>query len=341
VADRERGPWETADDLESLLALAPFRLQPFARWGTFVTNRYGLATPDYTVEKPAGTLRIVALGDSFTFDSALVPQDHMWHRRFGARLAAERGQPVEVVNLGVPAVGPGFARRMFDVEGARLAPDLVLLGLFLGNDLTDEWRGRGSVLRRLSFTWRLAGNAPRLWRIEARLERMRASPALGGRTVPGLDYDPDVPLQSADELAALTRESAVTFTDAAWPTVDAQIDAVVDTVGGLDAAVRAEAGRLVVVVIPDRVQVDAPVRDAALAGLRAGTRFDPGRVPAALVARLAAVGVLAVDLLPAFRDAGEPGRLWRRNDTHWSLAGNAVAADALWARLAGEVGPPR
>jgi hypothetical protein len=44
-------------------------LPPFAVWGGFVMNAHGLATPAYSVDKPPGTWRIVALGDSFTFDS--------------------------------------------------------------------------------------------------------------------------------------------------------------------------------------------------------------------------------------------------------------------------------
>jgi hypothetical protein len=42
----------------------------------------------------------------------------MWHRRLGARLAEARGRRVEVVNLGVPAVGPRFSLAMFEVEAA-------------------------------------------------------------------------------------------------------------------------------------------------------------------------------------------------------------------------------
>ena len=72
----------------------------------------------------------------------------MWHRLVGDAVARQSGRPVEVINLGMPAVGPGFALRAFEVEGRQLAPDLVLLGLFVGNDLTDEAGGRGSVLMR-------------------------------------------------------------------------------------------------------------------------------------------------------------------------------------------------
>src|SRR5207244_1185645 len=116
----------------------------------------GFATPSYERAKAPGTFRILALGDSFTFDSSFVPQAQMWHRRVGDVVARERSRPVEVINLGMPAVGPGFALRAFEVEGRFLAPDLVLFGLFVGNDLTDEAGGRGSFLVRHVYAWRLA-----------------------------------------------------------------------------------------------------------------------------------------------------------------------------------------
>jgi len=47
------------------------------------------------------------------------------------------------------------------------------------------------------------------------------------------------------------------------------------------------------------------------------------------VRRLADAGVTNVDLLPTFRAAPPTPPLYRRWDTYWSAAGNALAAEEI------------
>ena len=139
--------WDRASSLAGLVGIAPFHPPPVPRVrARSSSSALGFATPPYAREKTPGTFRILALGDSFTFDSSFVPQAQMWHRLVGDVVARRSGRPVEVINLGKPAVGPGFALRAFEVEGRFLHPDLVQFGLFIGNDLTDEAGGAGLVL---------------------------------------------------------------------------------------------------------------------------------------------------------------------------------------------------
>jgi hypothetical protein len=109
----------------------------------------------------------------------------------------------------------------------------------------------------------------------------------------------------------------------------------VRTTAALDAAVRAAGSRLVVAVMPDVVQVDPAVRLAVLASAPAPPdAYDFDWPQTELARRLTAAGVTVVDLLPAFRSAATPPRLYRRLDPHWTVAGNAVAADAIAEALA-------
>lgn len=325
--------WGEATTLDELLAMAPFHPPPAGRWGGFVLDRHGLATPAYTVAKAPDTVRIVALGDSFTFDSSFVPQDAMWHRLLGARLAAAIGHPVEVVNLGIPAVGPRFSLRMFEVEGRRLAPDLVLFGLFLGNDLTDEAGGRGSWLRRWSLLWRLAGNVRRIAGEDARIRTTPIDPANAGRAVANYRYDATVAFVQRDDYVRVLRDTAWIFDTSAWHAVEPLVDDAVGTVRALADAVRTSGARLLVVVMPDRLQVDPASQAIVRDGAPAGTTYDFGRLSRTVTARLAAAGICTIDLLPALRAASEPAALWRAQDSHWSDDGNRIAADAAWPAL--------
>jgi len=98
------------------------------------------------VPKPAGTLRILVLGDSFTFgvgveddqtcpaqmERPLNPADAL-----GASPATAR--PVEVVNAGCPGWGTENALAFWRARAEQLNPDLLILA-FYRNDLNDNLR---------------------------------------------------------------------------------------------------------------------------------------------------------------------------------------------------------
>jgi hypothetical protein len=333
--------------LAELLRASPYHPGPFTVWGGYKLNSHGFRTPEYAREKAPGVRRVLALGDSFTADSGGVPLDQMWHSLVGDRLRARGGRPVEVINLGVPGVGPRFSLRLFELEGARLAPDLVLFGLFVGNDLLDEapkgdpgpawqrWSLLGRLVARLPLLVRHAGAI----RAEARRQSAGRDPPAptgpGGHPVAGYVYDPETPVLGGREetLLSLERQRLRLFAVDRRSEAQAWLADVVRTVAALDRAVAASGGRLVVVVMPDHMQVDDALRDAVVGGPIEG-RYDFGWIQPALVEQLGARGVIAVDLLPAFRAAPRVPRLYRRYDTHWSTAGNALAAAGVISLLA-------
>src|SRR5690606_24310349 len=97
-------------------------------------NRLGLRGPETTLEKPAGTYRILCLGDSTTF-GLFVADSEAYPRRLEAALRADLPQ-IEVLNAGVPGFGTHDQLRFLRERAHRLAPDLVV-HLFCQNDLTD------------------------------------------------------------------------------------------------------------------------------------------------------------------------------------------------------------
>jgi len=64
-------------------------------------------------------------------------------------------------------------------------------------------------------------------------------------------------------------------------------------------------------------------------------QFDWGQPSRLLTHALEEADIEVVDLLPAIADAAQRERVYKRNDTHWNLKGNAVAAEAI-ARALGE-----
>lgn len=328
--------------LDDLMANAPLPLPPLRVWGGFRLNAHGLYTGEYSRAKPPGTFRVVTVGDSFTFDSGMVPPTSIWHAQLGVALARQLGRPVEVINLGLPAVGPRFAAKMYDVEGRYLSPDLVILGLFLGNDLTDESGVRSTGLMRYSYTWRAARHAWSLWRSWRQIESSQAQwreandgePVRGGVPVAGFTYDPELAFLSPEEFTRVERDTAATFARRNRDRVVPSVHDVVAVADGLRAQVTATPARFLVALFPDQLQIDVSLREGVLhnSGM-ALADFDADGVTALLRDGLTARGMSVVDVTPALAAAPSAPRLYRRQDVHWTIAGNTVAAQAVLAAL--------
>src|SRR5262245_12018295 len=111
-----------------------------------------------------GRLRVVVYGDSFVA-AEFSRVERSFVGRLGARLAEAVGQAVEAVNAGVVGYGPDQEALRIEDEIGPLAPDLIVVGLFAGNDFGDLVRNK---LFRLDDQGRLAANA---WRLAPSLER--------------------------------------------------------------------------------------------------------------------------------------------------------------------------
>jgi lysophospholipase L1-like esterase len=132
-----------------------------------VTNALGFREPRLPATKPAGTYRIVALGDSFTQGYGVDEAD-AYPRRLEALLGARGShRRVEVVNLGVPGTSPRDYLAHLGDPGLAYHPDLVLVGV-MANDVQDVWIQRRFGVRFAAEVLRdvqrqLADRRP-LWR---------------------------------------------------------------------------------------------------------------------------------------------------------------------------------
>ena len=333
-----------AETLAELLALARTRFTPFERVRDFRLNSRALRTKEYTREKPAGVSRIVVLGDSFTWGSGGVPYESLWHRRFEAALRAE-GHDAEVLALGWTGAGPRFELRMWQVEGAHLAPDLVVLAFFVGNDFIEvsdtlrEWSVLDSLSARL-FVARLVRNvrlADRsLIRVVHAGEVADASPP-GGRVVPSSApaYDPRRPQFPPEVFDRIEWHRMAICGTRREPEYRAALLRVERIVAQLAAEVESVGAELVLMVIPDEYQVDAELRARLLAAVGADPAdFDLERPQRDLRALCEREGIACLDLLPTFRAHAADGPLYRLRDTHWNEEGNALAGRCLYAFLA-------
>jgi hypothetical protein len=102
----------------------------------FVTNGRGFRdTREFAYDKPPGTVRVLALGDSHT-QGYEARQDHVFSAVL-ERYLRHRGVQAEVLNTGVSGFGTAEELLFLEAEGARYHPDYVVLALY-ANDYMDN-----------------------------------------------------------------------------------------------------------------------------------------------------------------------------------------------------------
>jgi hypothetical protein len=109
------------------------------------TNRHGFRGRQDFLEMKKERLRIMALGDSFTFGVG-VEENEVYIKRTAEILQKELSIPVKAINLGVPSYGTIQEFILFQ-KYKYLKPDILVLGFFArdsfselaGNDLVDNY----------------------------------------------------------------------------------------------------------------------------------------------------------------------------------------------------------
>jgi len=129
-----------------------YEFTPGARahaWGAEVEiNSSGFRDREFALEKPAGTTRILALGDSATFGIRLAPEV-LWPRLLEQHLRAG-GREVEVLNLGIVGYDTLEEVAFLETTGLAYRPDHVIVAYHL-NDAGFASPTRDYVRRLQSY----------------------------------------------------------------------------------------------------------------------------------------------------------------------------------------------
>ena len=330
LAQPSTGPWRY---LERQV------LRPGSLWHGFEVNADGHY--DEPFEAAATGERVVAtVGDSFSIG--------LVHHALHYTTVAEGSTGLRIDNYGAPGIGPLEYLDLIRLVVAPRRPDLVVVSLYVGNDMHTHRPGGGRDLPRLA-TWL---DRPNLLVYQVPRRKLRARGQLTGQV-----------FNESSEAFADVEEYRVA---SPWvddplrerPTFDAEtylamVHGKVRTlglrangIGPLNAIDRMRAAcapaPLAVMLIPDEFQVEDGLWDEVcerwpeLAGIE---RDRPQRL---LLEGLSERGVPCLDLLPVLRgvpplDDGDR-HLYHLRDTHWNARGNRVAGEALATFLEGLLG---
>ena len=307
--------------------------------GRFVTSHQGFRNrAEVHRRKAPGWRRVLLLGDSFVAGYR-TDQEQTLGRRLELALRQASGEArIEVLIAELPH--PAAALAYLQEHAWRLAPDLVVVGLTVGNDLAQGWSVRRRIPEPLVADLLLPADAFQrspVDRLAMRLDRSLLSWRSYRRVVSLLRKSPitsdygDFPgrvhvFDAMHGLGYFYARRPLPLVEQSWRETE-RLLLDLRLAGG-------EAGsRPIVVVFPQRFQT-------AAAEWRA-TSFEYGLDPAAfdlelpnrrLAAACAAAGLECVDLLPAFR--AEPAATYLpQGDMHWNARGQALAARTLLPRV--------
>ena len=106
------------------------------RRGMAPTNSRGYRDKERTTTKPAGSRRLLSLGDSFAWGAG-VEFDDTYAQRLERHLSRRRQEPWEVIQLALPGMNTVDQASQLVEAGLAYGPDVVVLGYVL-NDSEDS-----------------------------------------------------------------------------------------------------------------------------------------------------------------------------------------------------------
>lgn len=323
----------------------------------FQTNNRGLRRYGDTPEdKPPGTFRVLVLGDSQT--DGYVDNAESFSTRLERELDAP-GRPVEVLNAGVAGYSPAQEYLWYDVRGAELTPDLVLVTFYPGNDAldlldpakpnVDPETGRavrpreeepaegGSPLEGLRLGL-LARYAVQVGPLAGPWRQL----GLPGRLTEAGGFPTDTLVQvfrtcHGCYLQSLQQAVRAKRDPEAMRQAVARAAAIL---ARLDRDVRDRGSRLAVLILPTRVQVEPSLAGPALRavgnllGLSEADLTYDDEVANTVRERLTASGVPTIWLREALAAAAGPEPLYYSRDWHLNARGHAAVAPLIARGLA-------
>jgi SGNH hydrolase-like domain, acetyltransferase AlgX len=297
-------------------------------------NSKGLRGAEIDYPKPPGERRILVVGDSFTF-AEQVNQNETFSQRLEDRLNTERSNQgtFRVLNAGSNGWATANEAVYLAKEGVRFSPDVVVVAMYLGNDVYDNFSRVATVQDAADADLELRGadsfDGPRRLLRRSELYSVFESGVLA--KLPWWN-DNGGSASSSDRKPPRTQAEA----DEAWAITERLLDRMRDVS-------ESQGAQFVVMVVPAANVVaqrggpaakdsDDEADEDDSSDVKPGMD-DPHGQLAAITARN---NLTTLDLLSAMRKADNrvKERLYFRQNAHWTAAGHAIAADELYDFLA-------
>jgi len=301
-----------------------FRGKPLAEDWDFHLNSKGFKDVEFSEEKSAD-IRILGLGDSFAY--GVVPYRYNYYTRL-EEILRMAGLNVEVINMGIPCVGPTAYLNLLVKEGLALKPDLVIVSFFVGNDFAEgaafgSFRRLGRRNKWYEYSF-LTSFIYYLTNIKPHYEGQDAAGAH--------EYIDDAPTFSEEAFLRIEKKrSYICRCDDSRLTDE--LNATIPALKEIQSICARRNISLFILIIPDEMQVNCELQKMIMAGMPEPNSWDWSQPTTELAGRLKMMGIEHLDLLKTFREASLHTNLYKPRNTHWNIAGNELAAQILGQTL--------
>ena len=246
----------------------------------------------------------------------------------------QSGHNVELINMGIPSIGPKEYLSLLVNEGFALEPDRVLLSFSIGSAFSESRRRK---LLDYSYVASLITYVLERWR--------KFEGPIGVGT-----YDDNAPTFTDDAYLALELKKGFIFVRnqvtrsrtlaMGFRPFEERFAEVLSYISEIKRLCDSRNISLTIVLIPDEMQVSKPLqtRVVVASGL-APASFDftlPNRL---LHASFEELKIDYIDLTTEFSNHSINDRLYRPNDSHWNIAGNALAARLILQHVSAQLRP--
>ena len=304
-----------------------------------------LRTPDYTMETPINPQgfvgseeipmekypdrpRIAFIGDSFTCGQGVY--HFMAYPAVIGSMLRGKHIPVEVINASMVGSGPDWYYLQLKNTVAQFRPDIVVIGLFIGNDLSDmdyfyrKATDTAGLPTAIDTTHeyvdidgvRRSTTTPLRYKIPI-LRNSHVFQLLVTRLFGSFVYE-DNPERS-DEPCLLNPDCKK---------LEKNMSQAVAVLTGIQKISFSINAKLLVVILPWELQL--PRHILALSRINFfATDTRRHAITDALARQLQTAGISFIDLLPAFESYTGTEPLLYPQDRHWTPAGHRLAAEAI------------
>lgn len=323
-------------------------------------NNLGFRDRNHQRTKPAGTYRVLGIGDSFVYGAVSVRDNFLRvaENSLNRELAADSLE-AEILLMGCPGYSTENELGLLKGMGLDLQPDLVVMNFFVGNDVTGL-PIRGKIIRGRKYyvgspiPWLHALRRSQLFMLGESLFVRELRQKLLRKQNRRLRHTAATPT-GAGPTAATNHATAATSDTAAAAIPVSQLYLKImrnnlpvyrrdlrrklpklwreaeEYLSEFDRVCRQADIPWLLVIIPGEIQVDPLVREQVLTGMGHHPADYDFNLPQKRLVDFARVNDIQVlDLLPRLREAHvSDQRLYVPNDTHWNERGNRLVGEIL------------
>lgn len=287
-------------------------------------NNHGFHDVDREFKKPAGTRRVLFIGDSYTW--GLVDYEHRFTTLVARDYArAHPSPPTEFLNLGVPSYGPADAYELWKNYGAKFQPDAVIYCFYQGNDVTDN--GPGAYQRAIlgeKVTIRTDSRLDKSWLlgfVRVKLNLLHFGATRNTEIAHGL---------TQSDLVEGWKFTSRLFDPAKQSEVGWHYDYLRGVLGDMKRLAGEQHTPLLIIQIPAQMRIDSKAaKQVADATGRKVSDFNFSLVSLRVKSICDELGIASADIAEPLEDETDPAGMYLLNDTHWNERGNAAAAKAM------------